>query len=329
VLQKAPEVITFDLPLDRLAVIGQRGGICAFRRDKLALAWTHLPAFDSYVLNLFAPIGTALWNFNVYASLLDAEISYAGRLMEGARRSANIKALEKIIRAAGHPKKSDFASLLLGIWTATPEFSPPWEDSDVHFRAHRHRSVLVPEGARESVNLHFSQQVKAFGLTCVKRCPDSIALSDDAGLKGTSNWRLLADAIPLIASQAELDALLARIPDSSDETGWKNLESELDIHFGIQGRISLWVPPARLISHLNKQGCAALLRFRLRVALRICSLPQIELFLRDVETSSLEPDATLFDLVGDEIQQNLSAGLVPYRELIAFRFDKEQGPEPR
>jgi hypothetical protein len=126
----------------------------AFQQGDPILGWTPLPEFDSYVVNIFAPIGHALWNLNVYASLFRAEYEHHSMFLQEGKRAKTAKALHKIIREAGHSRRSDFSAYLLGNWMATPDYLPPWSQSDVVYLSHRHRSLLVPQEARSSVTQH-------------------------------------------------------------------------------------------------------------------------------------------------------------------------------
>ena len=114
-------VRSLDVSLSRLSEIGHRGGVRAFQQDDLILGWTPLPAFDSYVVNVFAPVGNALWNLNIYAALFQAEFAHHSRFLEEGNRARTARELLKIIREAGHVKRSDFSGYARLPAVARPE----------------------------------------------------------------------------------------------------------------------------------------------------------------------------------------------------------------
>jgi hypothetical protein len=311
--------LSLDLSLTSLAEVGRRGGFRDFQQDDLVLGWTPLRAFDSYVVNLFAPAGHALWNFNVYAALFDAELAHSRKLLTGESRGKTQREIGRIIQEAGHAKRSDFAARFLGMWTATPDHFPPRAQSDVRFLAHRHRSVLVPAEARNCVTEHFFEQGRTFVDSSVKPCDDAIALSEVEDLKVRPEWRLLSESVNQINSQKALDYLLDMVGDLADERRFQEFVKALDIRFGIQGHISLWLPPTALVSHLHVEGCAALLEFRLKVALSICTLPQQERLMKEAESLAGSAPALLGE-IGIRQRSALRDRLQPYLPLTAFRF---------
>lgn len=313
-------VRSLDVSLSRLAEIGQRGGVRAFRQEELVLGWTPLPAFDSYAMNMFAPASSVLWNFDVYAAMFHAELAHQAKFLGDDDRARTAKELLKIIREAGHTKRSDFSSLLLGNWTATPDYFVAWEQSEVSLLAHRHRSVLVPAEARPLVTEHFCDQAAAFADSCVKPCDDSISLAALDDLRGTAEWRLLTSALTEINSQSELQKLLAKVNELDDGARFSEFTEALDLRFGIRGCISLWMPPASVVSPLAVEDCATLLEFRLKVALSVCSLPQVERLMNEVK-GSFDDSETPFPIeFRKSLWSALRGRLHPYLDLIAFRF---------
>jgi hypothetical protein len=94
----------------------------------------------------------------------------------------------------------------------------------------------------------------------------------------------------------------------------------LDLRFGIRGCISLWTPPASVVSPLVLEDCATLLEFRLKVALSVCSLPQVERLMNEVK-SSFDDSETPFPIeFRESMWKALRGRLRPYLDLIAFRF---------
>jgi hypothetical protein len=313
-------VRSLDVSLLQLSEIGRRGGVRAFQQDDLILGWTLLPAFDSYALNVFAPAGNALWNFDMYAALSHAELVHQAKFLSDDSRTKTAKELLKIIREAGHTKRSDFSSLLLGNWTATPDYFVAWEQSEVSLLAHRHRSVLVPAEARPLVAEHFCDQAAAFADSCVKPYDDSISLAAIDDFRGTAEWRLLTSALTEINSQSELQKLLAKVNELDDGARFSDFTETLDLRFGIRGCISLWMPPASVVSPLAVEDCATLLEFRLKVALSVCSLPQVERLMNEVK-GSFDDSETPFPIeFRKSLWSALRGRLHPYLDLIAFRF---------
>ena len=279
-----------------------------------------MPAFDSYVVNVFAPVGNALWDLNIYAALFQSEFEHHSRFLEESKRARTARELLKIIREAGHAKRSDFSAYLLGNWMVTPDYLPSWEESDVLYLSHRHRSLLVARHARSSVTEHFVEQAATFLASSFKPCDDSADLSEIDSLRSTPEWQLLTSALSQISSQGELQKLLAKVTELDDERRFSDFADALDLRFGIQGCISLWMPPASVVSPLVVGDCAKLLEFRLKVALSVCSLPQIERLMNEVK-GSFEDSETPFPIeFRESMWQALRDRLHPYLDLISFKF---------
>jgi hypothetical protein len=313
-------VRSLDISLAKLSQIGHRGGVRAFRQEELILGWTLLPEFDSYVVNVFAPVDSALWNFDVYAALSRAELLHQAKFLDEDRRARTAKELLRIIREAGQTKRSDFSSLLLGNWTATPDYFAAWEQSDARLLAHRHRSVLLPAEARSLVTQHFLDQAATFADSCVKPCDDTFALGEVDDLRGTEEWQLLSTALSQLQSQRELDDLLAKVNEFDDERRFGEFADALDLRFGARGCISFWMPPAALISHLALKECAALLEFRLKVALSVCALPQVERLMNEMKSAIDDAESPFSTEFRESMWLALRGRLDPYLDLIAFRF---------
>jgi hypothetical protein len=313
-------VRSLDLSLSRLSEIGRRGGGRAFQQDDLILGWTPLPAFDSYVVNVFSPVGSALWNFNIYAPLFQAEFEHHSRFLEEGNRARTARELLKVIREAGHAKRSDFSAYLLGNWMATPDYLPSWGPSDAHYLAHRHRSMLVAQDARSSVTEHFVEQTATFLDSSFKPCDDLVDLCDIDSLRCTPEWQLLTSALTQIRSQSELQNLLAKVNELNEGSLFSEFTGALDLRFGIQGCISLWMPPASVVSPLFVGDCAKLLEFRLKVALSVCSLPQIERLMNEVKGSFGDSETPFPIEFRESLWQALRDRLCPYLDLTSFKF---------
>jgi hypothetical protein len=279
-----------------------------------------LPAFDSYVVNVFAPVGNALWNLNIYAALFQAEFEHHSRFLEEGNRARTARELLKIIREAGHAKRSDFSANLLGTWTGTPDYLPSWGPSDAHYLAHRHRSMLVAQEARSSVTEHFVEQPATFLDSSFKPCDDLVDLSEIDSLRDTPEWQLLTSALTQIRSQSDLQNLLAKVNEVNDGPRFSEFTDALDLRFGIQGCISLWMPPASVVSPLAVEDCATLLEFRLKVALSVCSLPQVERLMNEVKRSFDDSETPFPIEFRKSLWSALRGRLHPYLDLIAFRF---------
>jgi hypothetical protein len=308
-----------ELSLKELARVGRSAGIEEFRSPQIRLTWTPLEPFDSWVLNLFAPNETIFWNFYIYSALLDSEYAFHKPFLSRDCLSRTDEILTALILEAGKDKRSDFASLLLGSWTARPEYFPPRDRSDVSFRSHRHRSMLVPRADRRATSVHFWQQFETFGQSSVKSCPDKERIADFDHLRTRPEYRLLADYITQFkASELTSACEQARMLSGAEE--FTGFICGLDIRFGARGLFSVFPVPAHIVGSINMAEYADILRFRARVAVKVCSLPQIERLAKDVESADVANGAIYPDGVKRELLGTFFEALSPFRPLIDFQF---------
>lgn len=314
---KITPLINYDLSLNELGEIGRPGGTAAFRRSGVALIWTLLPVFDMYVLNIFTQREHVFWNFCVYNRLFASELQLDWQYRTSGRINKTHSVLTRLIKQAGHKKKSDFASTMLGAWTRTPEFNPNEIPTELRGLGFRHLSMLVPKGDRDAVQNHFEEQIKYFADGALFSYPEKDRTVDFDNLRGTSHWRLLNEHIVKMNSE-DRAWLYDEVRKYESNDALVVLAASLDPRFAIRGLFSLFPVWPRFVPFVDLDRYAEVLRFRTRLALIVCPLPQIEKFTRDIHSNLGKSEYS--DNVHDELLAMLAARLEPYRAITEFEY---------
>jgi hypothetical protein len=226
--------------------------------------------------------------------------------------------LTRLIKQAGHKKKSDFAFRALGSWTHRPEFNPfdsPRRLRDLYFR---HFSILIQPKDRDAVQHHFEEQVNCFENSALIACPEESNLGDFDDLVGSVHWKLLY--WPILKTTAEDRAwLYDSVRQYQSAEALAVLAAGLDPRFAMRGLFNLFSVPTRFIPFVEMDRYAEVLRFRVRLALAICPLKEIEKLAltsisRDADMGAY-PKGTLDELLG-----MLNVRLDRYRQILDFKL---------
>jgi hypothetical protein len=273
------------------------------------------------VLNLFAEREHAFWNFWPYTSLLASETRFHFPALSRDRVNQTHSVLARLIKQAGHKKKSDFASRALGSWANTPQFNPydiPTELRRLYFR---HLSIVVPKADRDAVQSHFEQQANCFGNSALIPCPEISELGVFDDLVGTMHWKLLY--YPIVKTNAEDRVwLYDEVRKYQSAEALSVLAASLDPRFAIKGLFDLFCVPTRFVPFVEMDRYAEVLRFRVRLALVLCPLPQIEKLALILSSH----DAILGEYpegIREELLEMLKNRLEPYRSILEFKFPSE------
>jgi hypothetical protein len=314
---KMMAITHFDLSLKELGEISRPGGMAAYRQSGISFLWTLLPVFDVYVLNIFTPYEHLCWNFSPYEKLLASEVQFVWSYRMSERIKQTNAVLSRLIKQAGHKKKSDFALTSFGNWTCTPDFNPNEVPTELRYLGGRHWSMVVPKMDRNAVQRHFEDQAHRFGDSALLPYPDNIRLMDTQDIDETMHGRLLA--LHIRKTDADDRAWLyeeVRKYESAD--AWAGLVASLDSRFAIKGIFNLSGVPSHFVPFVDMEQYAEVLRFRIRVVLAVCPLPRIEglaSFVRMAATVGEYPNG-----MRDELLAMLDAHLEPYRPIIDFEF---------
>lgn len=307
-----------EVPLRELGRLTDSERLADIRREGISFIWTPLPDFDALILNVFAPTSYVFWNFFLYRSLLASERKFHSPFLAAEARGRTHSKIALLARKAGHKKKSDFAHNMLGAWTRSPEFNPDDVPTILRYLGFRHLSILVPKADRNTVQSHFDEQMQIWGERCLCPYPETDHIWHFGELdRDSANWKLLY--WPILKTNAEEREWLyaeARKYDSDDKL--IELAAKLDRRFAIGGLVNLSGVPSQFVPFVDMEKYAAVLRFRARLTVMICPLPQIEKFPLDMESA-----VGVFEYPGgvfDEVLQLLKERLAPYRDIIEFEF---------
>lgn len=310
----------FDLSLKELGAIARPGGMAPYRQSGISLIWTLLPVFDVYVLNLFTPYNHIFWNFSPYYRLRASEIRFTWpyRFPDSGKETESL--LTKLIRQAGHRKRSDFAHELLGTWTRTPEFNPIYdEETGLDCIGGRHWSMVVPKADREAVQQHFQEQAVRFGDSALLPYPDDIQLIEALDLDETEHGKLLHMDIRL-SRAPDREWLYQQVRQYDTQEALAKLIAALDPRFGIKGHFALWPVLSSFVPFVDMARYAEVLRFHARVALEVCPLPVIEGFVSMVQSGATNGLSEYPPGLGEELLDALEAKLAPYRSVTDFKL---------
>lgn len=316
---------TIDLSLRELGEISLPDGTDSdsfIRRRGVTLIWSLLPDLDVYVLNVFSEKKNIFWNFAQYERLCASEQRVCMPLISRDRREKTHALLRNHIKKAGQPKRSVFSYKMLGLWTHTAEFSPPAAPIEWRFMHLRHMSMVVPVVDRSSVQAHFEDQLRIFGADALIGCSERYEMVDFEDLRGSEHEKLLYQNIATTNLEDRLwlydEVLKYRSIESLVQLG-----IHLDIRFAARGLFDIAPAPTRFSPFIDAERYADVLRFRARVAVSVCPLPQIEkLALRvndvDLHVGEFPPN------LQSELSTMLFARLEQMRWIIDFELPSQK-----
>ena len=316
---------SIDLSLEELGAIALPDGTESnhlVRQSGVTLVWTLLPVFDMYALNIFAKNGFIFWNFFQYSGLSSSEQHAYAPLLSPDRMAQTHSALSRLIKQAGHAKKSAFSCKSLGIWTHTAEFCPPTAPTSWRYMHLRHLSILIPKVDREAVQSHFEEQWRCFGSDALMVYPDGSELVDFGDIRGTPYEKLLYGNIASTTADERM-WLYDEVLKYQSAESLSKLAGSLDIRFGAKGLFNLGPVPLQFASFVDADRYADVLRLRARIALLVCPLPQIEKLALRVKT--IEP--YIGEYAGDlrnELFMMLDSRLMPFRSTIDFELPSQK-----
>jgi hypothetical protein len=182
-------------------------------------------------------------------------------------------------------------------------FMPTDLGSDYFRLAQRHFSIAVPTSSRESVSLHFREQLKVFGPEALRSCDERTQLVSDASFNRDEKYQLLGMPLGAIRDGGALADESRRLYSSA--AAW-TAGVDLNILYGCPGEISL-----ALLDPVDSEMAQSLnyvARFRAHVANRICPLTVIERLSGELDT----PGWTGLPELKDELAMNFQSRLSLY-----------------
>jgi hypothetical protein len=321
-------IVNIDLSLKELGECGRPGGMAAFRRSGIALYWTLLPGLDAYALNGFAPLDHAFWNFSAYQRLRQTEEQFCSQATRDERHAEVVRALTRLSRQAGHNKRSGFAHGVFGSWGAgLGEFNPPNDEMGFIHMWDRRISMVMPTADREAVQAHFEAQADRFGESSVIHYPERCLRHNIGDLENTDHYQLLNGDIAR-KNPDERAWLYEQARQLDNAQSISALTDELDIRFALRAMFALSRVWPSFAPFVDMDRYAGVLRFRAKVALAACPLPQIERLAFQIRFFS-ELDARLGENPADifeELVAMLESHLEPYRPLIDFELPSQSHP---
>lgn len=167
------EVTRWELPHADIGNVYQ-----ADRDENIQLWWTPVEELKAFVLNVFSPSGMVLWNFAQYQAFGDGMADYMHRLRSV---ESTVEVLNGLIRDAGAELKSEIASELFGGFTRYfgHKYHPEQRSNTGFLAGFKHQSIAVPEVCQPMVSRHFHEQLRVFGDSVTKQCPDQEPLPYD------------------------------------------------------------------------------------------------------------------------------------------------------
>jgi hypothetical protein len=165
------EVTRWELPHADISNVYQ-----ADRDERIQLWWTPVEELKALVLNVFAPWGMVLWNLAEYEAFSRGMTDYMHRLRSV---ESTVEVLNGLIRDAGAELKSEIASELFGGFTSYfgDKYHPTQRSSTGFLAGYRHYSIAVPETCQPTVSRYFQEQLRVFGDSATKQCPENVTLS--------------------------------------------------------------------------------------------------------------------------------------------------------
>jgi hypothetical protein len=242
---------------------------CADRNADIQLWWTPVEELEAFVLNVFSPSGHVFWNFAQYEPFGSGAHSYIQQLVQ---KESTVSILNDLIRDTGAELKSDLASDLLGGFTSYfgDRYEPRHRYRPAFLPYDRHISLAVPEPCQLMVSRYFREQVRVFGDSATKQCPEDVSLSYSKDESDRTLSSLLVKSVFLM-TESERNAQLALIRSRVDL-----LADDKPEHFCFTGN-------AIAMSAFGiKPDCewlddfAEIARFRVEMAIRHYALPRVE-----------------------------------------------------
>jgi hypothetical protein len=185
----------------------------ADRNDSIQLWWTPVDELKAFALNVFSPHERIFWNFSQYEAFSAGKFEY----MQGVQSiESTVGILNELIRDVGAELKSELASRLLGGFTRYfgDKYHSKRQTQPAFRSGGRHSSIAVPESCQPMVSRYFQEQVRIFGDSSTRRCPEDVTLAYDDESDRTLSCLLVKGAF--LMTDSERNAQLALIRSGVD-----------------------------------------------------------------------------------------------------------------
>ncbi len=301
------EVTRWELPSADIANVYR-----ADRNASIQLWWTPVEEFKAFVLNVFSPSEHVFLNFARYQPFGDGAHAYVQRLM---RMESTVSTLNDLIRDTGAELRSEVARELLGGFTRYfgDRYAPRHQTQPAFLSGSRHMSIAVPESCQPMVSRYFREQVRVFGESATKPCPEDVTLAYSGGESDQTLSGLLCKGVFLM-SEGERNAVVALI-----RSGINFLAPERPEHFMFTGNaiaISAFEIPENC-TWLD--DFAVIAKFRVDMAIRHYSLSRVEKLKHDL--ASKEWGLLCLADLRDELRGRLGTVLARYPAIETDPFE--------
>jgi hypothetical protein len=301
------EVTRWELPYADIAHVYQ-----ANRDDSIQLWWTPIDELRALVLNVFSPLDQVFWNFAEYASCRVGAVKYADAFRENERTTS---ILDGVVRDIGAELKSALASDLLGGFTGFfgDKYHPRKHTHSWALTGGRHFSIAVPDSCQPMVSRYFQEQVRVFGDSAARACPEDVTLGYSNESDNTLSSLLVRGVF--LMTESERNAQLALIRSKVDLLTGNKPE-----HFCFTGNaiaVSAFgiEPDCEWLDEFSE-----IARFRVEMAIRHYSLPRVEKLKRDLDSS--EWGLLRLANLRDELRGRLATVLARYPVIETNPFER-------
>lgn len=243
------------------------------RTDCIQLWWTPVEELQAFVLNVFAPVGHVFWNVVAYHAFTAGAHASMQSLVS---KESTPGIVNDLIRDTGEELKSELASELLGGLTHFfgDRYHPKHRRKPVFLSAGRHTSVGVPASCQPTVSRYFHEQLRVFGDSSTRPCPEDVSLTYDSTESDPTLAKLLCSNVFMLSEQ-ERNAQLALIRSGVDLLAQGNPE-----HFAFTGN-AIGISTAGIERNAAALGdFAEIARFRVETAVRHYALRGVEKLLK-------------------------------------------------
>jgi hypothetical protein len=181
----------------------------ADRNDSIQLWWTPVDELKAFALNVFSPCERIFWNFSQYEAFGAGKFEYMQRIQS---IESTVGILNELIRDVGAELKSELSSRLLGGFTRYfgDKYHPRHQTQPSFLSGGRHLSIAVPDPCQPMVSRYFQEQVRVFGDSATRQCPEGVSLAYDDDSDRTLSGLLYKNISTMSESQRNAQIALIR-----------------------------------------------------------------------------------------------------------------------
>jgi hypothetical protein len=284
----------------------------ADRDDDIQLWWTPVDELKAFALNVFSPRERIFWNFSQYEAFGAGKFEYMQRVQS---IESTVGILNELIRDVGAELKSEVASRLFGGFTRYfgDKYHPKHQTQPAFRSGGRHFSIAVPDSCQPMVSRYFQEQVRVFGDSATRQCPEDVSRAYDDESDRTLSGLLVKGVFLMKESERNAHLALIRsrvdlLADDKPEQFCFTGNAIALSAFGIE-------PDCEWLDDFSE-----IARFRVEMAIRHYSLSRVEKLKRDLDSSEWGL-LRLADL-RDELRGRLATVLARYPVIETNPFEQ-------